>query len=132
MGIVTTSWRAGNSSFALNPLLRMAEAVASEDRRITDRRTSFVERHPSGRPLPVRMAGFAAPCAGRESARRASPHGGAGGTMTTREIAQLRDESTLKRPYRALLTSGEALTCTCWGLLLALCVLQETIETLLT
>lgn len=52
--------------------------------------------------------------------------------MTTREIAQLRDESTLKRPYRALLTSGEALTCTCWGLLLALCVLQETIETLLT
>ena len=52
--------------------------------------------------------------------------------MTMREIAQLRDESTLKGPYRALLTSGEALTCTCWGLLLALCVLQETIETLLT
>ena len=50
--------------------------------------------------------------------------------MTTREIAGLRDESILNRPYRALLTSGEMLTCSCWGLLLALCVLQETVETL--
>jgi hypothetical protein len=78
------------------------------------------------------MAGFAAACVGRESARRASRTAARGGTMTMREIAQLRDESILKPPYRAaLLTSGEALTCTCWGLLLVLCVLQETVETLL-
>lgn len=51
--------------------------------------------------------------------------------MTMREIAQLREDSMLKRPYRSLLTSGEALTCTCWGLLLVLCVLQETVETLM-
>jgi hypothetical protein len=51
-------------------------------------------------------------------------------TMTMREIADLRDESTLKRHYRALLTPGELLTCSCWGLLLALCVLQEAVETL--
>ena len=51
--------------------------------------------------------------------------------MTMREIARLRDESVLKNRYRALLASGEALTCTCWGLLLVLCVLQEMVETLL-
>jgi hypothetical protein len=78
------------------------------------------------------MAGIAAACVGPRIGSPCIPHGGAGGTMTTREIAHLRDESILKRPYRALLTSGEALTCTCWGLLLALCVLQETVETLVT
>jgi hypothetical protein len=132
MGIVTTSWSAGNSSFALNPLLPMAEVVAKRGRQITDRCKSFVEGASFRPAVPVRMAGIAAACVGRESARRASPHGAAGGTMTMREIAQLREESMLKRPYRALLTSGEALTCTCWGLLLLLCVLQETVETLMS
>ncbi|MGE5170574.1 MAG: hypothetical protein ACM3JC_09400 [Rudaea sp.] len=48
--------------------------------------------------------------------------------MSVREIAELRDESIRKN--RSLLTSGEAFTCACWGLLLVVCVMQETFETL--
>jgi hypothetical protein len=51
-------------------------------------------------------------------------HGGGESAMRLHEIAALRDAAREMYARGKLLTTGEALTGACWGLLIVLCVLQ--------